>query len=100
VSAPAIATIAAITAAAALPVTAPSSATAASVRSTASRAFRFRASFVHIQRAAPKLRAVESCNRALRFGLVGHFNEREATGPARIAIGFDAHPLNLTVSFK
>ena len=88
--------IAAIAAASATPVATASAATAASTAAStaatavpaaittsaatpsATTAFSLRTSFVHDQRAAEKVFAVESCNRLLRCAVVVNLSETEA----------------------
>jgi hypothetical protein len=93
-------TVAAIAASAALTVTAPSTAPTTTERSSAAGTLGFRARFIDIQRAAAKLCTVERSDRTLGLSLIGHLHERKSTGPACVAIGFDANPLHLAVRFK
>ena len=53
---------------------------------TAATAFSLRTSFVHYQRAAKKVFAVESCNRLLRCAVVMNLGETEAARLSRETI--------------
>jgi hypothetical protein len=96
--APPVSAIAASTTTAVTSAATPSA--AATIRPAAPGAFGLRTRFVHVQRAAAELRSIERRNRPFSLGFIRHFHERETTGPARIAIGFNADPLNLAVRFK
>jgi hypothetical protein len=47
-----------------------------------------------------KFRSVQLSNRGLCRVRIGHFDEREAAGLTRIAIGDDAYPLHAAISGK
>jgi hypothetical protein len=71
-----VATASAATAASTAP-TAVSAAITASPATSSTAAFSLRTSFVHDQRAAKKVFAVESCNRLLRCAVVVNLSETE-----------------------
>src|SRR5437763_1552691 len=87
--------VAPATAAATTAVAAPASATAAAAAATAvaapaaaatAAAFGLGTGFVHGQRPAFDLAAVERSNSGLRLGIAAHFDKTKRLGPARVAV--------------
>jgi len=101
---PAVAGVAAVAAtstvatASAAPATAETTSTAAA--ETAAPALGFRASFVNVDGASAELTAIERSDGLLAVFVAVHFDEAESTGASSIAIGHDAHAVDLTVTFK
>jgi hypothetical protein len=72
-----VATASAATAASTAPTAVSAAITASPATPSATTAFSLRTSFVHDQRAAKKVFAVESCNRLLRCAVVVNLSETE-----------------------
>jgi hypothetical protein len=73
-------------------------ATGASAATTA--AATLRAGFVDIERASIQIGAVESRDRLVRLGAIGHFDERKAARTARIPIGHHADAFHVPVRLE
>src|SRR5579862_466753 len=91
----------AITSTAAAPAPSAVASTAAVAASTTTAAtFGLRTRFVHVDGAAADLRTVQSRDRLVSIFIAGHLHETEAARTPRVAVGHDADPVNLSVSFK
>src|SRR5262249_3941907 len=79
-----------------------SSSTASTTKTLASapRTFRLRFGLVDGQRSSAQIGAVESRNRLVGFTGVGHFNEPETTGAARIPIRHEGDLLDRAVCLE
>ncbi len=75
----------------------PSSATLCAATTSA---FGFGARFVYIDRASPKLSAVEPRDGLLALFVIRHFDEAEASRPACLAISQNARTLHMSISFE
>jgi hypothetical protein len=75
----------------------PSSAT---LRATTTGAFGFGARFVYIDRASPKLSAIEPRDSLLAFFVIRHFDETEASRPACLAISQNARTLHMSIRLE
>jgi hypothetical protein len=66
----------------------------------ASRAIRFRTGFVHIQRPAVEVPAIEFVDGAIRFGVIAHLHESKPSRLARIPVRNDAHAIHGSICLK
>jgi hypothetical protein len=64
---------------------------------TESAACRLGTSFIHVQRAAVHLGAIELLDCGFGFLLVGHFDKREPAGLPRIAIRNNIHTVHVSI---
>jgi len=74
--------------------TAAVSAAAAVTTATSATARAFGTRFIHIERTPTEFPAVDSCDCVVAFRVIRHFDEREAAGLARIAVGDNVDAVN------
>src|SRR5579863_6348980 len=86
----------AIAKAAAAKAPAPSAGAAARTRTT----FGLRPRFVHVERPAAQISAVQCRNRPLRFAVIRHFHECEAPRATSLPVRHDANAVHRAIGFK
>jgi hypothetical protein len=72
----------------------------ASTTAASPAAFTLRTRFIHDQRAAQKILAVERFNRFVRFGVVANFGETEAARLSRETIAQKCERIRLHTNFR
>jgi hypothetical protein len=67
---------------------------------TTSWAVRLGLSFVNLQRASAQFRSIQSRDRFVSLGGIGHFHETEAPGSARLPVGHNADFFHRTMRLE
>jgi hypothetical protein len=63
-------------------------------------ALAFRTSFVDIQGSAAHFMAIDGGDGPVAFRVIGHFDERKASGLACVAVGYYTHAVDCAMGFK